>query len=245
MTTGRTTEYHELYDDIAPGYYDRVYAAGKGVQWFWHHYRFLAVAESLPPAGGEAILDMGCGPGTFLGTFASQYRRGHGIDLAKAQIEFAAQKYGNDRLRFDAIDVAAFEHGNVFDAIVSIEVIEHLPSSETQTFLATIFRLLKSGGTLVLTTPNYRSFWPLIEWAISKKGPVDYLEQHITHFDVRRLTRELEAAGFIVRKKRTFFVISPFLAAVSTRLAEFVYAVERRLLPGLGSELVISAVKPS
>jgi 2-polyprenyl-3-methyl-5-hydroxy-6-metoxy-1,4-benzoquinol methylase len=244
MTTTRTSEYQELYDDIAPGYYDRVYAEGKGVQWFWHHYRFLAVDEALPASGGESILDMGCGPGTFLGRFGARWQRAQGIDLAKGQIEFASQKYGSERLRFDAIDVAEFKHDNVFDAITSIEVIEHLPASETQSFLRTIHRLLKPGGTLVLTTPNYRSFWPLIEWLISKKGPVNYLEQHITHFNVPRLVRALEEAGFQVQKKRTFFVIAPFLAGISTKLAEVVYALERKLLPGLGSEIVISARKP-
>ena len=244
MSSARPSDYQELYDDIAPGYYDRVYAQGKGVQWFWHRYRFEAVAESLPSEGGDRILDMGCGPGTFLGHFASHYRRGQGIDLAKAQIDYAARRYGSERLSFDAIDIAAFSHGDVFDAIVSIEVIEHLPADETQTFLRTILRLLKPGGTLVLTTPNYRSFWPVIEWLISKKGPVNYLEQHVTHFTMPRLVRELEAAGFVVRSKRTFFVIAPFLAAISTRLANLGYAIERRLLPGLGSEIVVSAVKP-
>lgn len=232
----------ESYDAIAPGYYDQVYAAGKGVQWFWHHHRFAAVTALLPPSG-EAILDMGCGPGTFLGHFASGYRFARGIDLARPQIEFATNKYGHERRRFDALDVAALDAEQTFDAVVSIEVIEHLPPGETQAFLRSIHRVMKSGGTVVLTTPNYRSFWPLIEWVISKKGPVDYLEQHINRFHVKRLVRELEAAGFEVMQARTFFVLAPFLAAISTRLAELAYACERVLLPGLGSEIVISARK--
>jgi len=233
----------ELYDDIAPGYYDAVYARGSGVQWFWHHYRFAAITEFLPPRGGS-ILDLGCGPGTFLAHFASGYERAIGIDLAKSQIEFARQKYGSDRLRFEAADVSASGLENQFDAIVSIEVIEHLPIEETQPFLHTILRLLKPGGTVVLTTPNYRSLWPLIERVISRKGPVDYTRQHINRFDPSRLVTELERAGFAVRRKRTFFVVAPFVAALSTRLAKIVYAMERRFLGSLGAEIVISAEKP-
>jgi 2-polyprenyl-3-methyl-5-hydroxy-6-metoxy-1,4-benzoquinol methylase len=233
----------ELYDLIEAGYYDDVYAHGKGLQWFWHRHRFAAVAESIPPKGGS-ILDMGCGPGTFLGHFSSGYGRALGIDLAQPQIEYASRKYTSERIRFEAVDVAAFTQENEFDAVVSIEVIEHLPIEETRPFLRSIFRLLKPGGTLVLTTPNYRSLWPLIEWVISKVGPVDYLEQHINRFHPARLVREFEAAGFIVRRKRTFFVLAPFVAIVSTRLAEWIYAWERRLLPGCGSEIVVSADKP-
>ena len=242
--TARGAEFKpELYDDIAPGYYDRVFAAGKGVQWFWHKHRFAAVAAVIPPTG-ERILDVGCGPGTFLGHFSGGYTQAVGLDLARAQIEFATGRYGSDRLRFESADVSSLNGQNQFDSITSIEVIEHLPRNETQTFLRSLYDLLKDGGTLVLTTPNNRSFWPLIEWIISKKGPVDYLEQHINRFNLKRLTHELETAGFNVRTKRTFYVISPFLAAISTRLADVVYAIEQRLLPHLGSEIVISAQKP-
>jgi 2-polyprenyl-3-methyl-5-hydroxy-6-metoxy-1,4-benzoquinol methylase len=240
----RSSEYNELYEAIAPGYYDDVYAQGKGVQWFWHHYRFAAVTELLPPSG-ERILDMGCGPGTFLGHYAPGYREAIGIDLAAPQIEVAQQRYGSARRQFHASDVTAFEGEARFDAIVSIEVIEHLPPAETQPFLRTLLRLLKPGGTLVLTTPNYRSLWPVIEYAISRKGPVDYTVQHINRFHVARLERELAAAGFVVTRKRTFFVVAPFLAALSTRLAKAVYAIERRLLPWAGSEIVVGAQKPA
>lgn len=244
MSVDRGSEFKpELYDEIAPGYYDEVYARGRGVQWFWHHHRFAAVAQLLPSAG-DSILDMGCGPGTFLGHYSSGFRRAVGTDLARPQIEFARKRYGSERVRFENSDVAAFAQGEQFDAITSIEVIEHLPAGETQSFLRSIHGHLKPGGTLVLTTPNYRSFWPLVERLISRVGPVDYTVQHINRFHTGRLVRELEAAGFVVRKARTFFVVAPFLAALSTKLADVVYRIEQKLLPWLGSEIVVSAEKP-
>ena len=239
-----TAEFHpELYDDIPSGYYDRVYDAGRGIQWFWHQRRFAAVADWIPPSG-DSILDMGCGAGTFLGHFASRYARAVGIDLARPQIEFARQKYGNGRMRFEAADVTALGDAGPFDVVVSIEVIEHLPPGGTQPFLRSILRMLKPGGIAVLTTPNYRSLWPVIEWIIGVKGPVDYRKQHINHFDPKRLAGELAEAGFVNRRMRTFFVVAPFLAAISTPLADRLYAVERRLLPRFGAEIAIAAEKP-
>ena len=237
----RASEYKpELYDDIAPGFYDEVHAEGKGMRWFWHRYRFAEVVDAIPPSG-ESILDVGCGPGTFLGHYAGGYRRAVGIDVAQPQIEYARSRYGSERLHFETRSLE--ELSDAFDVITSIEVIEHLPAAETQPFLRSLFRLLKPGGTLVLTTPNYRSFWPPIEWAISKKGPVDYTVQHINRFHARRLSGEVEKAGLHVRQTKTFYIAAPFLAPISTRLAEFVNRRECRLFPRLGSELLIAAEK--
>jgi 2-polyprenyl-3-methyl-5-hydroxy-6-metoxy-1,4-benzoquinol methylase len=235
----RGAEFHpELYDEISPGYYDLVYQRGRGVQWFWHHHRFGIVTEGLP-ASLSRIIDLGCGPGTFLGSLKTPFKHALGIDLAAPQIAYAQAHYQRRGLEFRVGDVTVLDPAERFDAAVSIEVVE-----DTQRFLSAIYDLLEPGGTLVLTTPNYRSFWPLLEWLVSTIGPVDYREQHINPFDRRRLRREAEEAGFVDVSCRTFFVIAPFLAAVSGRLADRVLRWERRLLPFLGAELVLFARKP-
>lgn len=233
----------ELYDEIAPGYYDRVYQRGRGTQWFWHHHRFGVVTAGLPPSP-RRVIDLGCGPGTFLGNLQRPFERALGIDLAAPQIAYAQSRYRRPGLEFRAGDVTQLDPAERFDVAVSIEVVEHLRPEDTRRFLAAIHDLLAPGGTLILTTPNYRSLWPLLEWMVSRIGPVDYLEQHINRFDARRLRREVEAAGFVDVRVQTFFVIAPFLAAISTRLAERVLGWERRLLPAGGAELALVARKP-
>ncbi len=233
----------QWFTDAQPGYYDRVFKAGRGVQWFWHQYRFQAVVDYLPTAG-ESILDLGCGPGTFLGQFSSGFQRGLGIDLSQAQIDYCRSTYGSDRLHFEKADIATFNSSELFDAIISIEVIEHLPAEETQDFLGSILRLLKPGGVLVLTTPNYRSCWPLIEWLVSKIGAIDYRQQHINPFNLSRISAEIEKAGFERIRTHSFFVVSPFLAAVSSRIARWVCKYELKFVPQLGSEIVIACNRP-
>lgn len=233
----------EQYDAIAPGYYDLVYRRGRGVQWFWHHHRFRVVAEGLPE-GARRLIDLGCGPGTFLGNLKTPLARALGIDIAGPQIAYAQSRYQRPGLEFRVGDVTGLDRAERFDAAVSIEVVEHLRPEDAHGFLAAIFDLLEPGGTLVLTTPNYRSFWPVLEWLVSKKGPVDYLEQHINRYDRERLRREAEQVGFVDVRCQTFFVVAPFLAAVSGALADLVLRWERRLLPGLGAELALVARKP-
>ena len=233
----------ELYDAIAPGYYDAVYRRGAGIQWFWHHHRFAQVEARLPNEC-RRLLDLGCGPGTFLGRLERPLDYALGLDLAAAQIAHANALYGGARREFRVADVRDLSLVEPFDAIVSIEVIEHLPPAATADFLAAIQRLLRPGGTVVLTTPNYRSLWPLLERLVSAKGPVDYRRQHINRFRRDRLADELRHAGFEQVRCETFFALAPFLAGVSRRLAETVLAAERRWLPRAGAELVVSAIKP-
>lgn len=233
-----------LYNQIAPGYYDKVFERRRGVQWFWHYERYAAVAANVPASGGN-ILDLGCGPGTFLGNYASGFRAALGVDVAQPQIQYANEKYANERVQFEATDAVGFAGKRQFDVVISIEVIEHLPSHETQAFLRTIFELLSPGGIVVLATPNYASLWPIIEWFVSKIGPVNYLDQHINRFTLKTLAKALDQAGFEVTSKRTIFVISPFLACLSAKLARFIYRLEQRILPRFGSEIVMSARKRS
>jgi 2-polyprenyl-3-methyl-5-hydroxy-6-metoxy-1,4-benzoquinol methylase len=233
----------ELYDAIAPGYYDEVYRRGRGVQWFWHHHRFAAVARCLPPRI-RRLVDLGCGPGTFLGNLEQPYEEALGIDIAAPQIHYAISRYARPGLEFRVADVTSLAAAEPFDAAVSIEVIEHLRPEDTSAFFAAIYGLLKPGGRLVLTTPNYRSFWPLLERLVSWISPVDYREQHINPFDARRLVAAAEAAGFVAARAQTFFVVAPFVAALSTRAAATTLRWERQLLRSLGAELVLVADKP-
>jgi len=174
----RGRDFHpEQYDAISPGYYDLVYQRGRGVQWFWHHHRFGMVEEGLPDRA-ERIIDLGCGPGTFLGAALQKpFGRALGIDIAAPQIAYAQAHNQRPGVEFRVGDVTGLDRAERFQAAVSIEVIEHLRPEDARGFLAALHDLLEPGDTLVLTTPNYRSFWPLIEWLVSRIGPVDYLEQ--------------------------------------------------------------------
>jgi 2-polyprenyl-3-methyl-5-hydroxy-6-metoxy-1,4-benzoquinol methylase len=246
MTRNQALEFHpELYDATAPGYYDLVYRRGRGVQWFWHFARFREVAKRLPDSI-QRIIDLGCGPGTFLGNLERPLDRAVGIDLASRQIGYAREHYGRPGLELRVGDTTMLDPAqDRFDAAVSIEVVEHLLAGDTQTLLASMRDLLVPGGTMVLVTPNYRSHWRFLEPLVSILGPIDYRKQHINRFHRKRLIREVEQAGFVDVRCEMFFVIAPFLAAISKQLAEFVLRFEKLALPFFGAELIVVARNPS
>ncbi|MEP7009990.1 MAG: methyltransferase domain-containing protein [Acidobacteriota bacterium] len=238
-----TTFRLDHYLEIEPGYYDKVYRRGRGVQWFWHHHR-LRLVESKLPVDCKSLLDLGCGPGTFLGNLKRPVETALGIDLAEPQIAYAQEHYSRPGFEFRVADVRDAALERRFDAVVSVEVIEHLPPAEVGGFLRDAYAVLRPGGHLILSTPNAKSLWPLLEWLVSLVGPVDYRQQHLGLFNRKSLTRAVAEAGFEPVSAETFFVAAPFVAPLSRRLAAGLLELERRVLPALGAELLLVARRP-
>jgi SAM-dependent methyltransferase len=109
----------------------------------WHDY-----AESLLPAQADAYLDYGCGRGEMLRRVAPRVKRACGIDVdpealpSLPGVEVQAVREG-EPLPFES---------ESFDLITCLEVIEHV-ANERETFRE-LSRVLRPGGTLILTTPH-------------------------------------------------------------------------------------------
>ena len=210
------------YDQIQPGYYDKVHQRNKGVQSRWHHHKFEMLSKSMPTKG--KVLDIGCGPGTFVGSLKSQNPQLNcvGIDFSKQQIQYARQAY--PQAEFHCIDIydrnIEPDFLQAFDTIAIIEVIEHIDRSEAIAMLKRTRELIKTSGKLVLTTPNYHSLWGSVERLVNFFGEVNYQDQHINKYCSSRLRIDLEEAGFKNIRINSFLSFSPFLAAVSWRLSK-------------------------
>src|SRR6185503_7537952 len=150
-----------------------------------------------------------------------------------SQIDFAnrevAQQIPGDRIRFEALPdttgVVPYPDAS-FDVVTSIEVIEHLHPAIAHRFLQEARRLLKPGGRLIVTTPNYRSLWPFIEMVLERVSPVKYHDQHINKFTPTSAVKFVESGGFEVQALSTIFFAAPFFAPVSTAVADAVHRLE-------------------
>jgi SAM-dependent methyltransferase len=134
--------------------------------------------------------------------------------------------------------------GNSFDCVLLSEVIEHLPVPAVPILEAR--RVLRPGGRLLVTTPNYRSLWPVMEWMVdrSNKAPRMAGEQHISKFNPASLRRLLAECRLDVEYFGTIYNLSPFLSLVSQPSAEKQLAREMDRPSSLGMILVAVAVKP-
>jgi len=114
--------------------------------------RDTKAAQSLK---GLAVLDIGCGGGLVAEPLARLGAEVTGIDPAAENIEAAKAHAGGARLDIayraeTAEAIAAF--GAKFDAVLLLEVVEHVPS--VPEFLKAVAPLAKPGGMMILSTLN-------------------------------------------------------------------------------------------
>ena len=231
------------YDkDIPAGFYDEIHQRRAGLRFFWHDLKFRAVAARLDGVG--KVLDVGCGPGTFIGNYLGNVDC-LGIDVSAPQIDYANRRYGTVRHRFSTEALAGLgDAGERFDAVTLIEVIEHLASADARGLLDEVRRLLSPQGRLVVTTPNYRSLWPLIEWGVNRVSRVTYEQQHINKYDRGRLAADLAHAGYAKVDIGTAVGLAPFAAVLGRRPARWLDAVERSIGHLGCGNLLIAVARP-
>ena len=136
----RSIPAEERYED----YYCRSIPASPDAR----YHEWLARAEAV--IGRGRLLEVGAGSGGFVRTAVA---RGWDVDATEIS------KSALDGLRaagatvFTGDVVAARYPDRCFDMVVSLEVIEHLPAPLAH--LAELCRITRSGGLLLLTTPNF------------------------------------------------------------------------------------------
>jgi len=201
---------------------------GNGIRRLWHALKFERALDYLAESDGGALLDIGCFAGSFLSLVPrSRFERQVGVDILPEQIEYANHHYGTPFRRFRVAEsiTQLGELGKPFDAITLIEVIEHLRHDEIRGLFTELDRLLKPGGQLIVTTPNYSSTWPVLEALLNKMSDVSYEEQHITHFNYFSFQEQLAKIfpalneQYDVELKTTTHLLSPFLASFSYEIA--------------------------
>lgn len=133
--------------------------------------RLTAVLRSLEPIQGLRILDLGCGKGRFSDRLEAAGACVTGLDLSVRMLSESPQR---DKVRGSASRLP-FATAS-FDAIVAVEVFEHLPAIDAT--LREAARVLRPGGRLAVIDKNAGSWntrrpWLpnlAIKWLDEKRG---------------------------------------------------------------------------
>jgi 2-polyprenyl-3-methyl-5-hydroxy-6-metoxy-1,4-benzoquinol methylase len=124
----------------------------------WHQllFRYLDPARDI---AGRTVLEIGCGRGELARHFAEQSAGAAfyvGADFAPAAIALARGRAGRAG-KAPGWAVADMQRMGLrpasFDTVISCETVEHLPDPGAA--LREVARVLRPGGRLFLTTPNY------------------------------------------------------------------------------------------
>ncbi|GEL08901.1 class I SAM-dependent methyltransferase [Salisediminibacterium halotolerans] len=118
----------------------------------------LARYDFAKPYAKGRVLDLACGSG-YGAKMITKARKNQisetlGVDADPEIVEYARRTYHHPLLHFktgDALNPDLTDEIGTFNTILSFETIEHVP--DDQAFLTALVKLLKPGGTLVLSTP--------------------------------------------------------------------------------------------
>ena len=242
------------YDSVAGDYQYRALHSGHRMQRFWHGGKLTMIDRLIRPhlKADSKLLEIGCGAGNLLLQAMVRGSYPVALDLAKQALTFVRSRLQEamsssaaprDFLCLQSVGELLPLASNSFDCILLSEVVEHLETPHIS--IKEAARVLRPGGRLLVTTPNYRSFWPLMERAVDmlNMAPKMAGEQHISRFDPNSLKRLLIESGLRIEYFGTIYFLSPFLSLFSPKLAALHLDRELNSRSSLGMILVTVAAK--
>lgn len=182
----------------------------------YNAYLLPTVERLLGPAAGRRLFEIGFGNGAVAAHLAGKGFQVAGIEPSREGLALAHRTYPA---------LTGLQHGTIyedlrarfgaFQAVVSLEVIEHLYFPRRLAQAA--FALLEPGGVLVVST-IYHGYLKNIATAVlgrfdRKMNPL-WDHGHIKFFSPRSLTRLLQDAGFTDIAAKRLGVIPTFAASM-------------------------------
>jgi 2-polyprenyl-3-methyl-5-hydroxy-6-metoxy-1,4-benzoquinol methylase len=116
------------------------------------HQRLLAAYYlALPYITGD-LLEVGCGEGRGIEVLQTQCKTYMAIDKIGAALAKLSERYPTAEFKQMHIPPFSGLDDNSFDTVISFQVIEHI--KDDRAYLREIHRVLRPGGTALITTPN-------------------------------------------------------------------------------------------
>ena len=198
-----------------------------------HIYAYQCFIRQCRPA--DRCLDYGCGDGYGAYLLAQSAGAVNAVDPDQDAVQQAKNKYRRHNLSFEKIGEPPLPFpDSSFDVVISAQVIEHL--KDPQTYIREIRRLLKSGGRLLLTTPNKK---------IRLRGERPWNRFHVREFSAQDL--QLLLSGHFAQLKISGIYGRPEIMKLERKRVKRRQAISaldffslRKLLPSTREYKIIS-----
>lgn len=171
--------------------------------YWWFKGRREIVLSALRGLKPEKVLDIGCGTGANLLLFKG---RVVGLDISFKALTLAKRRKTNAILVQGKAESLPFKE-NSFDLVLALDLLEHLPDDVKG--LREMYRVLKKGGTLLVTVPAYQFLWSEHDEALG----------HFRRYSKGEIKAKLEGVGFNL-KLLSFAIVLPFFPIALFRLIQ-------------------------
>ena len=135
---------------------------------------------------GGSLLEIGCGYGYLL-------EAAQGFFSTRVGTDFSAQAVQRAKNRADQVYQGGIQQVSLeqeFDLVIATHVIEHV--YQPKLFLEQLCQRLRSGGKVVIATPNMGSFWRHL---MGHRWPSFKMPEHILYFDEKSLSSLMRQVG--------------------------------------------------
>lgn len=181
-------------------YYDS-WGGGQEKEIYWEMkkelYRKLIQTCEMDQKKGR-LLDVGCATGACLEVAQEMEWRVYGIDVNAHAIEMIKKQIPHAEVQCGHLEEARFENDS-FDIVVMSDVLEHVANPKS--CLTRVGELLKTGGVVVILTPNINSLSAML---MGKKW-LHIKQEHLYYFSRKAICGLLKEVGFNVFKQKTFW----------------------------------------
>lgn len=139
--------------------YDKLHASILGNKKSYIYKEHLSIVDKMLSkliGKNKRILEIGIGDGLFSIFCAENGNKVVGIDISGIMIKLARAKKSRDiNIEFIQEDGRMLSfYENIFDFVISKDVIEHLPEKDLDNHLNDIYRILKNDGSYIVSTPS-------------------------------------------------------------------------------------------
>jgi 2-polyprenyl-3-methyl-5-hydroxy-6-metoxy-1,4-benzoquinol methylase len=151
--------------------------------------RYHEILDSFEPyRKTNKLIDVGCGIGYFLEEAKKRGWEVYGTEFTDEAIEICSKK--GIKMNKGVLTPNNYT-SQEFDVITSFEVIEHINNPQEE--LAHFYKILRKGGLVYCTTPNFNS---LLRYRLKEKYNVLCYPEHLSYYTPKTLKHVFEKEGF-------------------------------------------------
>ncbi len=150
------------------------------------------------------VLEIGCGTGRGLEILLNSSDHYTGIDKNTGLIEEHSQKYPDSVFIDEHIPPLSKIETSSMDTVITFHVIEHI--KDDSLFIDEVYRVLKPGGTAIITTPNKklsvaRNPWHVREYTANELNRL--IKRKFTNFEMKGITGNEKVMKYFEENKKS------------------------------------------